>query len=348
MEIGAYSFGARPIDALSGKLISTAQAMRNMLEAIQLAEQVGLDYFGVGEHQWIGMPASSPATLIAAAAATTTTIKFGSSIVVLGVHDPVSLFQQFATADALSNGRVEITAGKGAAIEPFTIFGYDIANYDEVFAEKFDLLDQLNRDEFITWHGKFRPALNSALILPRPEQDRLPLWLATGGNPTSILRAAKHHARLFLSNIGSDPERLIPAVELYRRASAEAGTPKDDVKVGIAGLGLISESPDAVDVWEKHLTTSFNEAHGSGIPHHVYQQQVRPGGSFFVGPPEAIAERLITAHQQLGPDRYILSGDVGRLPHREFLRNIELLGTQVKPLVDRELQASPHQTATAT
>lgn len=340
MEIGAYSFGARPVDPSTDRMISTARAMRNMLEAVQLAEQVGLDYFGVGEHHWAGMPASSPAILVAAAAALTTRIKLGSSIVVLGAHDPVTVFQDYATADAISHGRVEITAGRGSATEPFSIFGYDLANYDELFAEKFDLLDRLNREEVLTWHGKYRPGLVGAAIYPRPEQDRIPLWVATGGKTTSILRAAQHRARLFLSNIASDPDTLIPSVELYRRASAQAGTPAGDNQVGVASLGFLSETTDAVDTWERHLATSFTEAHGTRITHRLYQQQARPGGSFFVGHPEAVAERLVTAHHQLGHDRHILSADVGRLPHRDYLHNIELLGTQVKPLVDRELAAT--------
>ena len=337
MELGAYSFGARELDAVTGKLVSTAQAMRNMLEAIQLAEEVGLDYFGVGEHHWTGMPATSPATVIAAAAAVTKTIKLGSSIVVLGAHDPVSLFQQFATADAISNGRVEITAGRGAATEPFILFGYGSADYDELFAEKFDLLNLLNREEVVTWHGKFRPDLTNAVILPRPEQDHIPLWVATGGRPTSILRAARHHTRLFLSNVGTRPDRAAHLVELYRKASAQTGTRPQDTQVGMASLGFISERPDAVDYWQAHLNTSFREAQGKGILDRVYKEQVLSGGGFFVGHPEAIAERLVTLQQQLGHDRHILSADLGRLPHREYLRNIELLGTRVKPLIDREL-----------
>ncbi|MGW0653706.1 LLM class flavin-dependent oxidoreductase [Streptomyces umbrinus] len=337
-----YSFGSREINASTGEPVSSAQAMRHMLEGVKLAEEVGLDYFGVGEHHNQGMPATSPATVIAAAAALTTTIKLGSSIVVLGADDPVRLFQQFATADAISGGRVEITAGRGAATEPFTLFGHDLARYDELFAEKFELLDQLNREEVITWHGKFRPPLQKATILPRPEQDRIPLWVATGGHPTSILRAARHRARLFLSVFGSRPAGFARLANLYRQASGQAGTPAEDLRIGVASVGLVSERPDAVDYWGSFFTGSTGEANGSPIPRHLYDEQVVPGGGFFVGNPEQIAERIVAAQRQIGHDRQIFGCDFGGLPHRDFLENIELLGTKVKPLVDRELAGSGH------
>jgi len=340
MELGVYSFGSREISATTGQPVSSAQAMRDMLEGIKLAEQVGLDYFGVGEHHKPGMPASSPATMIAAAAAVTERIRLGSSIVVLGGDDPVRVFQQFATADAISNGRVEITAGRGAAVEPFTLFGHDLQDYDELFAEKFDLLDQLNRNEVITWRGTFRPSLHDAEIVPRPEQARIPLWVATGGNPTSILRAARHRARLFLSVFGSRPDAFARMADLYRQASAQSGTPAVDTRIGVASVGLISHRPDAVDYWGSFFTGSTGEANGSPIPQHVYDQQVLPGGGFFVGNPEQIAERIVDAHTHIGHDRQIFGSDFGGLPHRDFLRNIELLGTEVKPLVDRELGVS--------
>jgi alkanesulfonate monooxygenase SsuD/methylene tetrahydromethanopterin reductase-like flavin-dependent oxidoreductase (luciferase family) len=342
MELGAYSFGSREISAETGKPVSSAQAMRDMLEGITLAEQVGLDYFGIGEHHKPGMPASSPGTMIAAAAAVTSRIRLGSSIVVLGGDDPVRLFQQFATADAISGGRVEITAGRGASVEPFTLFGHDLSDYDELFAEKFDLLDQLNRNETITWHGRFRPPLDNAEILPRPEQARIPLWVATGGNPTSILRAARHRARLFLSVFGSRPAGFTRLADLYRQASAEAGTPAEDLRIGVASVGLITERADAVDYWGSFFTGSTGEANGSPIPQHVYDEQVVPGGGFFVGHPEEIAERIVVAQSQIGHDRQIFGSDFGGLPHRDFLRNIELLGTVVKPLVDRELGTFAH------
>jgi alkanesulfonate monooxygenase SsuD/methylene tetrahydromethanopterin reductase-like flavin-dependent oxidoreductase (luciferase family) len=341
VELGVYSFGSREISAETGRPVSSAQGMRDLLEAVRLAEEVGLDFFGVGEHHKASMPASSPLTLLAAAAAATTRIRLGTSIVVLGADDPVRLFQQAATADAISDGRVEITAGRGAAVEPFQLFGHDLAHYDDLFAEKFDLLDQLNRlgpDERITWHGRFRPPLDDALILPQPDR-RIPLWLATGGNPNSILRAARHRARLFLSSFASRPDRLIDLAELYRTASAGCGTPTDEVRIGIATSGLVSERPDAIEYWRRHLDESARDVTGTALPRHVYDAQVRPGGGFFVGHPEDIAERMIVAQRQVGFDRLIIGGDVGGLPHCDFLRNLELLGTVVKPIIDRELSA---------
>jgi len=339
MEIGGLSFGSVEIDPATGKPISSAQGIRNLLEAIELADQVGLDYFGVGEHHQAGMPIPNPGTVLAAAAARTTRIRLGSSITVLAADDPVRVYEQFATIDALSHGRVEITAGRGAAPEPFTLFGVDLADYDEAFAEKFDLLQQLGRHERLTWSGHFRPPLDDAAIVPRPEQHEIPIWLATGGNPNSIIRAARQHARVFFSDVGADPARFEPLARLYREASAQAGTPEENVKIGFANVGLIADaSVNAADTWWPHFDTRSREMSGRSFPRELYDRQTKQQGSFFTGTPEQIAERIITLHELIHHDRHLVEADFGRLPHAVLLRHIELLGTIVKPLVDAEIE----------
>jgi len=337
MEIGGLSFGSTPLDPETGRPVSSAQAVRNLLEAIEVAEQVGLDYFGVGEHHQTGAPIPDPGTVLAAAAARTTRIRLGSSITVLGAADPVRVFEQFATIDALSNGRAEITAGRGAASEPFILFGADLADYDALFAEKFELLRQLGREERVTWSGRFRPSLNDTVIVPRPERHEIPLWLATGGNPNSIIRAARQHARVFFSDIGADPARFEPLARLYREASAQADSPMENVRIGFANVGLIADaSVNAAEYWRPYFDARNREMSGRTFPREFYDQQARPEGSFFVGTGEQIAERIINLHKLIHHDRHLVKA-AGHLPHRMLLRHIELLGTVVKPIIDAEI-----------
>ncbi|MBX8783644.1 LLM class flavin-dependent oxidoreductase [Ochrobactrum sp. GRS2] len=342
MELGVYSFGDVQKNAQTGELGSTADATRNLLEAIQLADEVGLDYFGIGEHHTREMPASAATVILGAAAATTKNIKLGSAVTVLSTDDPVRIYQQFATLDAVSNGRAEITAGRGSSTESFPLFGHSLNDYDELYAEKLDLLLKINESESVTWQGKFRPALNEALVVPRPESGSLPIWLATGGNPHSSVRAGILGLPISYAIIGGQAARFAPLAELYRRAGAQAEIAPELLKVSVAVPGFVGENAkQAKDFFWTHwhaVMEQLGKIRGfAPPPRSHYDSEASGGGAIFAGEPEEIAERIITLQKQLGHMRQFFQMDVGQMPHKDFLRSIELLGTKVKPLVDAEL-----------
>ncbi|WP_075657100.1 LLM class flavin-dependent oxidoreductase [Pseudochrobactrum sp. B5] len=342
MELGVYSFGDVQKNAQTGELGSTADATRNLLEAIQLADEVGLDYFGIGEHHTREMPASAATVILGAAAATTKNIKLGSAVTVLSTDDPVRIYQQFATLDAVSNGRAEITAGRGSSTESFPLLGHSLNDYDELYAEKLDLLLKINESESVTWQGKFRPALNEALVVPRPESGSLPIWLATGGNPHSSVRAGILGLPISYAIIGGQAARFAPLAELYRRAGAQAEIAPEQLKVSVAVPGFVGENAkQAKDFFWTHwhaVMEQLGKIRGfAPPPRSHYDSEASGGGAIFAGEPEEIAERIITLQKQLGHMRQFFQMDVGQMPHKDFLRSIELLGTKVKPLVDAEL-----------
>src|SRR5258708_2522627 len=239
MELGIYSFGDVQRDPRSRKLGSPADATRNLLEAIKLADEVGLDYFGIGEHHTYEMPASAATVILGAAASVTKTIRLGSAVTVLSTDDPVRVYQQFATLDALSQGRAEITAGRGSSTESFPLFGYSLNDYDELYAEKLDLLLKINASETVTWRGKHRATLDNALVVPRPDSGSLPIWLGTGGNPNSSIRAGMLGLPVAYGIIGGQPARFAPLAALYRQAAPQPRLPTQNLKVPLSHPRLI-------------------------------------------------------------------------------------------------------------
>ena len=342
MELGVFSFG--DVQRKNGKLGPTRESVTNMLEAIRLADSVGLDVFGIGEHHTEYFPASSPATLIAAAAATTKNIRLPSAVTGLSTDDPVRVYQQFATADIISGGRVEIIAGRGSSTESFPLFGYDLRNYNELYAEKLDLLLKINasKDGRITWNGQFRPALHNVEIVPRP-QSPLHIWLATGGNPESSIRAAALGIPITYAIIGGHVSRFAPLVELYHEAARQYNVPRADNRVAIATPGFIADdAQDAKDTfwksWEWTMTT-LGKVRGFAAPtRQHYDAESNVDGALFAGSPEEIAARIIALHKKIGHTRHIFQMDTGQLPHDKFLRSIELLGTKVAPIVKEALK----------
>lgn len=346
MQLGIYSFGSTARDPRTGRPVSSAQAMRNLLEAIRLADEVGLEFFGIGEHHTAEMPASAAATVLAAAAPITSRIRLGSAVTVLSTDDPVRVYQQFATVDALSEGRAEITAGRGSSTESFPLFGYSLKDYDQLYAEKLELLLEINRSQPVTWSGTVRSSLQGAEVVPRPERGGLPIWLGTGGNPQSSIRAGKLGLPVSYGIIGGNPSRFAPLVQAYRGAAEMSGAPADQIKVSVANPGFVAEDGgDARDRWwpEWHRTMELiGERRGfAPPPRSAYDRDVSPQGALFVGSPEEIAERIVALHGALGHMRQFLQMDVGTLPQRDFLTGIELLGTRVKPLVEAELGREP-------
>ncbi|QCB97194.1 LLM class flavin-dependent oxidoreductase [Arthrobacter sp. PAMC25564] len=344
MELGAYSFGDTPRNP-DGTLRPNAEAIGNLFEAIVLADQAGLDYFGVGEHHTLDMPASSPGTVIAAAAAATKQIKLGSGANIISTDDPVRVFQQFATADAVSGGgRVEITAGRGSSVETFPLFGYDLNDYDRLYAEKLDLLMTINnsKTENVTWSGTVRPALQELAIVPRPVNGRLPLWLATGGSAPSSVRAGKLGLPVSYGILGGAPARFAPLAELYRQTAAQAGHTGEDIKVSVAALGLIA--PTKKEALERfypgwyNLNIEMGKLRGWPAPDkRQFLSQADISGAYYVGDPDEIAERIVDLHNHMGHMRHFLQMDIGGLPQEHFLESLTLLATEVKPRVERLL-----------
>jgi len=343
MELGAYSFGDTQRNA-DGSLRSTAEAISNLFEAIVLADQAGLDYFGVGEHHTLEMPASSPGTVIAAAAAATKRIKLGSGASIISTDDPVRVFQQFATADAVSGGgRVEITAGRGSSVETFPLFGYDLKDYDVLYAEKLELLLAINNSSTgnITWSGTVRPELDSLAVVPRPV-NALPVWLATGGSAPSSVRAGKLGLPVSYGIIGGAPARFAPLADLYRRSAAQAGHTGENIKVSVAALGLIA--PTKKEALERfypgwyNLNVEMGKLRGWPAPdRRQFLAQAEAPGAYYVGDPDEIAERIVDLHGHMGHMRHFLQMDIGGLPQEHLLESLTLLATEVKPRVERLL-----------
>ena len=339
MEIGIYTFGERTTDPETGQLISPGERLRRLLEEIELADQVGLDVFGVGEHHRPDYTVSAPAIVLAAAAERTKQIRLTSAVTVLSSDDPVRVFQQFATLDLISQGRAEIMVGRGSFIESFPLFGYDLNDYNELFEEKLQLLLKLRESERITWKGKHRPPLDDRGVYPRPERP-LPVWVAVGGTPESAIRAGKFGLPMALAIIGGMPERFAPFAQFHREAAREAGhkTPR----LSINSHGFIAEtSQEAADTafpaFKMMMDRIGRERGWSPMTREQFEFSRSLRGADFVGSPQEVIEKILFQHEIFGHDRFLLQLTVGTLPHKKVLRAIELLGTEVAPAVKREL-----------
>ncbi|OAV61867.1 LLM class flavin-dependent oxidoreductase [Enteractinococcus helveticum] len=343
MEIGAYSFGDTQLDE-NGQQTDTAGAIRNLHEAIVHADAVGLDYFGVGEHHTMSMPASSPGAVIAAAAGATKQITLGSGASIISTDDPVRVYQQFATADAISGGRVEITAGRGSSVETFPLFGYDLADYDELYANKLDLLMTINDSSSpqVTWQGARRPDIPGLDVVPRPYNSRMPIWLATGGNAGSSARAGQLGLPISYGIIGGAPARFAPLAQLYRKSADAAGHPVSNIKVSVAALGMVARTKqEALDRFYPgwyNLNVEMGKRRGWSEPdQRAYLAQAEAPGAYYIGDPDDVAERIVHLHGYMGHMRHFLQMDIGGIPHEHLMESITLLATEVKPRVQRLL-----------
>jgi len=336
VELGLFSF----VERTPGSGLSAEQRLKNLLEEIELADQVGLDVFGVGEHHRPDYVVSAPAVVLAAAAARTKRIRLTSAVNVLSSDDPIRVFQQFATVDLLSGGRAEIMAGRGSFIESFPLFGYDLRDYDELFAEKLDLLLRLREGERITWSGRHRPPLEDQPVYPRPLQEPLPVWIAVGGTPESAVRAGRLGVPMALAIIGGLPERFVPFAELHRRAAEEAGHGR--LPLGINSHGFLADSAaEAADLAFGPFSETMNRiGRERGWPPTTradFDAQRTLRGALFVGSPAEVAQKILFQHSLFGHERFLLQLSVGSMPHDRMLRAIELFGTEVAPLVRAEL-----------
>lgn len=342
MELGLYTFAETTPDAATGTTISSGERLRNLIEEIELADQVGLDVYGVGEHHRADYAASAPAMVLAAAAARTKTIRLTSAVTVLSSDDPVRVFQQFATLDLISNGRAEIMVGRGSFIESFPLFGYSLDDYDALFAEKLELLLAIRDDEKVTWSGEHRAPLNGLAIYPRPERKDLPIWIAVGGTPQSVARAGILGLPLAIAIIGGEPERFVPLVNLYRDAAQRSGNDPAKLPVGINAHGFIAETTqEAVDVFlPAYLSVMTKLGKERGWPPATRAQFDRERtlrGALLVGSPQEIIDKILYQYELFAHDRFLLQLSVGTLPHAKLLKAIELFGTKVAPVVRKEV-----------
>jgi alkanesulfonate monooxygenase SsuD/methylene tetrahydromethanopterin reductase-like flavin-dependent oxidoreductase (luciferase family) len=341
LELGAYTFGNTPRTA-DGGYGPTAQAARNALEAVQLADQVGLDFFGFGEHHTRSMPLSSPTSLVTAAAASTQRIKLGTTVTVLSTDEPIRVFQQLATAAAIAPGRIEAVAGRGSSAITFPIFDLDERDYDMLYASKLELLLAVNANEQVTWAGPHRRRpLQDALIVPRPEQP-LRIWLGSGGSPESVGRAVELGVPLFLGILGGSPQHWAQYGRAYRDAWAQVGHPAEAADIAVAVHGFVGSDDRAAKATylEHELRMFATGAAEIGRPPMAppgREAQLEPGGMVFAGGPNEVADRILHLHSLLGHTRQILQMDVGGMPHATFLQAIELLGTEVLPQIRKEL-----------
>ena len=315
--------------------------MAELLEEVELAEQVGLDVFGVGEHHRPDFVVSAPAVVLAAAAARTSRIRLTSAVSVLSSDDPVRVFQEFATVDLISGGRAEIMAGRGSFIESFPLFGYDLDDYDELFAEKLELLKELLASERVTWSGTHRAPLDDLGVYPRPAQEPLPVWIAVGGTPESALRAGRLGLPMALAIIGGQPERFAPFAELFRRAASEAGhVPPPPLSIN--SHGYVAESSERAGeeffpAYSAMMNRIGRERGWSGLTRQDFDALRTRRGALVVGSPDEVIEKILFQHEIFGHQRFLAQMSVGSLPHEQVLRSIELFGTVVAPAVRAEV-----------
>ncbi|MCU1684495.1 MAG: Oxidoreductase [Amycolatopsis sp.] len=342
MELGLYSFGDRHPDPLTGEQVSVADKLAQTLERIKLADELGLSFYGLGEHHLDTYAISNPGTVLAAAASITEQITLSTAVTVLSTEDPVRLYQQFTTLDQLSRGRAELLAGRGSFTESFPLFGADLADYDDLYEEKLALLLKIDREDPITWSGRFRPPLDHAHILPRPHGRRLRVSVGTGGNPESSIRAGLLGLPIVYAIIGGLPERFAPLVDLYRQAGESGEHAPEDLHVTMSAIGLIARnSQDAKESFYPYWLETMKygaRARGWSVPSRAdYDNYARGSQSIFAGSPNEVADRLISVGKLVGADRYGLQMDWAGVPHAQVMTAIELLGTEVLPQVRKEL-----------
>ncbi|MES3019607.1 MAG: LLM class flavin-dependent oxidoreductase [Bacteroidota bacterium] len=341
MELGLYTFADISGDQGS-KAQNTHQRIVHLMEEIVLADQLGLDVFGIGEHHRPDYAVSSPAIILAAAAVKTKNIKLCSAVTVLSSDDPVRVFQDFATIDQLSGGRAEIMAGRGSFIESFPLFGYDLSDYDALFTEKLELLLKLNESEKITWKGKHRPSFVNLGVYPRPFQDALPIWLAAGGTPASAVRAANLGLPLALAIIGGTPEQFVPFINLYRQSAEKAGQDLNTLQVGINSHVYIADDSDqAGDEFYPSYAMMMNrigqERGWSPLSRQQFEYSRTPKGALAVGSPQEVIDKILYEHELFGNTRFLAQMSMGDMPHKKVMKSIELYGDIVAPAVRKAL-----------
>jgi probable LLM family oxidoreductase len=340
-EIGLFTFGELTADPLTGAPIEPQVRLREFVELAKLADQAGLHVFGVGEHHRPDFAIASPAVVLAAIAEVTTSIRLTSTVTVLSTSDPVKVFEDFTAVDLLSNGRAEITAGRGAYTESFPLFGFDLQDYDDLFSEKLDLLLALNRSERVTWSGRHRAPLHDAPVYPRPVQPSLPVWIAVGGTPASVVRSGRLGLPTYFAILGT-PERFVPLAELYRHSAEQAGIAPKVPRLGITSHFFADRtSQGARDTfypyYARYIGTNMPSARGALLPRDAFDDWAGPRGALFAGSPQEIVEKILWEHEIVGHTRFLAQIGLGGLPFADTARSIELLATEILPAVTRAM-----------
>lgn len=346
MQLGISTFGEVAYENVSGQAVKAHQRMQELLLEAKLADEIGLDVFAVGEHHRSDFIISAPEVTLGAIAAVTKNIRLSSSVTVLSSADPVRVFQNFATVDLISNGRAEIMAGRGSFIESFPLFGYSLNDYDELFAEKLELLVQINKNEKISWKGKHRASIQNLGIYPRPYQQALPIWIAVGGTPASAVRAGKMNLPMTVAILGGMPAQFVPFVNLYRQSALEAGHNPDKLQLAINSQFYIAEDSQTAasefyPSYELLMNRVGRERGWSPMTRQQFEFLRSPDGPLFVGSVQDIIDKLRYQHKLFNNTRFLGQIIKGALPHEKILRSIELFGTEVAPVIRKELGITP-------
>lgn len=334
IELGLDTFGDIT-DGPDGKPLPAAQVIRNIVAEAVLADEVGVDFLGLGEHHRADFAVSSPETVLAGIATRTKRIRLGSAVTVLSSDDPIRVFQRFSTLDALSNGRAEVILGRGSFIESFPLFGFDLDQYEELFNEKLDLFAAALKEQPITWQGNLRSPLNGQSVYPKTESGHLKTWIGVGGTPQSVMRAAHYGLPMMLAIIGGNPKRFVPFADLYRRALDQAGKPQ--LPLGVHSHGFVGETDDKAreDLFTdyKRMRDRIGAERGwPSLTRAAFEDEIG-GGSLYVGSPETVARRIAETVKAIGASRFDLKYSAGPLSHEKMMRSIELYGRKVIPLV---------------
>jgi probable LLM family oxidoreductase len=334
LEFGLDTFGDVTRSA-SGEPLPHAQVIRNVIDEAVLADELGIDFIGLGEHHRADFAISAPEVVLAAIAARTQRIRLGSAVTVLSSDDPIRVFQRFATVDAASGGRAEVILGRGSFTESFPLFGFDLRQYEELFEEKLDLFVELLKQRPVTWQGKLRAPLRDQSVFPPIEHGTLKTWIGVGGSPESVVRAAHYDLPLMLAIIGGDPKRFAPYVDLYHRAFQQFGRPVKSI--GVHSPGYVADTDDQAreELWPDYKAMRDRIGKERGWPPMGRDEFVREAeqGSLYVGSPETVARKIAATVKTLGASRFQLKYSAGPLPHEKLMRSIELYGRRVVPLV---------------
>jgi probable LLM family oxidoreductase len=338
MEIGLFTFGELTRSP-SGNAVSPAVRLRDFIELAKIADEAGLDVFGVGEHHCPDFAISSPAVVLAAIAEATLRIRLTSAVTVLSTADPVRVYEDFATLDLISGGRAEITAGRGAYVESFALYGFDLEDYDDLFDEKLELLLRIDANEYVTWSGRHRAPLTDAGIYPRATQAQIPVWIAVGGTPASVVRAGHHGLPTYFAILGQ-PERFVDLATLYRHSGREAGFATPDLRLGVTSHLFVDEtSQGARDTfypyYSRYIGDNMPNARGQALSRDAFDAWASPHGALFCGSPQEVIDKMLWEYELLGHSRFLAQIGLGGLPFKETARSIEMLATEVLPVVRR-------------
>lgn len=343
MELGISMFGDLRLDPVSGKYQSAGQRLGEIIEEIKLMDEVGLDYFGMGEHHRPDYAVPTPEIVLAAASTVTKNIKLGSAVSVISSSDPVKLYQNFAMVDLLSKGRAELMAGRGSFIESFPLFGYDLQNYEGLFSEKLDLLLEINKHQHITWEGQYRASLKDQEIVPRAVNNHLPIWIAVGGTPESVMRAGRLGLPLMIAIIGGSPKQFIPLFDLYRDTYSRYGHDLDKLQVGIHSHAFFGENDKEVSDQYYPLYAAQMDRIGKSRGWRPYQRMQfdygkTKNGALFIGEAEEMVDKILYVQEMFGLTRFAAHMDVGSPSHKDMMKSIEIFGTKIAPKVKEALK----------